>query len=42
MRLEHLWDNLPGHRRSAILSTLVRIIACQASLDRKEVTHEDA
>ena len=41
LRLERLWENLPERPRQAIVATLVRMIASQASPNGKEVTHED-
>jgi hypothetical protein len=42
LRLQQLWSKLSDRPRQAILATLVRIVACQASPLCKEVTHEDA
>ena len=41
LRLGELWKELPQPHRQAVLSTLVRFLASQASLDRTEVTHDD-
>ena len=41
LRLVELWQELPPPHRQAILNTLVRLVASQASLTRTEVTHDD-
>jgi hypothetical protein len=42
LRLPQLWGNLPERPRQAVLASLIRIVAAQASPDVKEVTHENA
>jgi hypothetical protein len=42
LRLHELWQHLPPDHRQAILGTLVRLVASQASLAPKEVTYDDA